>query len=448
MRYVFLFASLLLSYSLHAQVQVNGIVVKMTGTSQMTIQGMNFINDGIFDQTEGTVLFNGNTDNTIGGSNPIRFNNLHLAKGSGNQLQLLRTIRVDNQLNFGGGLLNLNGSNIILTSTALLVGENETSRVTGANGGYIEITNTLNNPSSTNPGNLGAVISSTANLGSTVIRRGHVVQVNGASNSIRRYYDIIPTNNSALNATLRFQYFDAELNGLAENSLNQWKSTNNVNWTNLGNSARDGSANFVTQTGHIDFARTSLFGFTTPLPVSFILFNVACQNNAVLLTWKTAQEENSQVFEVQRSTDGISFTPIATVPAAGNSTTERTYTYLDQNTVSATSYYRIVERDIDGAMQYTSTNRINCGEPAGATRVWPNPTRGDLFLSIQSAVPENISIKVFNAAGALVLMKNTALLPGNNQLTVNAGHLASGIYHLVIVKGAGLQSETIKVFKQ
>ena len=46
--------------------------------------------------------------------------------------------------------------------TALLNGESETSSITGATGGYVEITNTLNASSSLNPGNLGAILSSQA----------------------------------------------------------------------------------------------------------------------------------------------------------------------------------------------------------------------------------------------------------------------------------------------
>jgi hypothetical protein len=80
------------------------------------------------------------------------------------------------------------------------------------------------------------VISSTAKLGATIIRRGHAIQtgIGGTNNSIQRYYDILPTNNNNLKATVRISYFDAELNGLAENNLYQWKTKNNITWDLVG----------------------------------------------------------------------------------------------------------------------------------------------------------------------------------------------------------------------
>ena len=57
---------------------------------------------------------------------------------------------------------------------ALLQGEMERSHIIGATGGYVQIIMPLNAPAASNPGNLGATITSNKNLGSTIIRRGHV----------------------------------------------------------------------------------------------------------------------------------------------------------------------------------------------------------------------------------------------------------------------------------
>jgi hypothetical protein len=107
--------------------------------------------------------------------------------------------------------LNLNNKILDLGTTGSLIGESETSRAFTTDTGFIQRSG--NNPNGTNLGNLGAVITSSTNLGNTIIRRGHKVQtgISGSNNSIARYFDIIPVNNLALKATLRFYYFDAEL---------------------------------------------------------------------------------------------------------------------------------------------------------------------------------------------------------------------------------------------
>jgi hypothetical protein len=134
-----------------------------------------------------------------------------------------------------------------MTSVANIAGESENNRIIGPNGGFVEITQNMNAPVSVNAGNLGATISSGANLGSVTIRRGHLPQSGtGLATSIQRYYLIIPQNNNGLNATLRFKYYDAELNGQNENNIVFYQSNDNgVNWNNLSATSRNTNADYV-----------------------------------------------------------------------------------------------------------------------------------------------------------------------------------------------------------
>jgi Secretion system C-terminal sorting domain len=126
----------------------------------------------------------------------------------------------------------------------------------------VEITQTLDAPLSVNPGNLGAIITSAQNFGSTVIRRGHQVQTIGNQLTVKRYFDIIPANNLSLNATLRFIYFDSEMNGFDENSVVIWKSQDNINWNEMGFDSRSTTTNYIEKTGIADFSRWTLSSAT------------------------------------------------------------------------------------------------------------------------------------------------------------------------------------------
>ncbi|MBI9042687.1 LamG-like jellyroll fold domain-containing protein [Lutibacter sp.] len=127
--------------------------------------------------------------------------------------------------------VNLNGQTITLGSAAYLL-EKAGSEFFG-NTGVITTTRNLSAITSLNVANMGAVITTAANMGSTVITRGHMVQTNGVNNSVKRYFDITPTTNTGLNASLVFNYVDTELNGLTEANLKLFKSTNDGNsWSN------------------------------------------------------------------------------------------------------------------------------------------------------------------------------------------------------------------------
>ncbi len=430
----------------------SGATLKTTGGVVITLQDMNLENDGIISQGvgEGLFKFTGSANNTISGANAPLFDLLEIAKTSNAKLSLQRDINIGSRINFTTGLIDLNNNNILLQPLALLNGETETSRIIGLNGGYVEIINTLNTPVAVNPGNLGAVITTSQNLGSTTIRRGHMVQSSGSGivTSIERYFDISPTNNSALDATLRFNYFDAELNGLDETTVVMWKSIDNIVWTSQGFTTRDVVTNYVNKTGIADFSRWTLSSpVNNPLPVQFILFNVRCEGSKVSINWKTAQEINSNHFEIQRSINGTDWITIGTKQAAGNSNTERNYSFVDLVPVQGAGLYRIVEFDTDGRKQFTSINKADCGA-VDTWKVWPNPVQEQLFVNINVAVGSPAMIRVFDNKGSFIKEQRTVLMSGNNQLNIEMQRLPRGSYHVVIVWDNGQMQRSVKVIKQ
>ena len=409
-----------------------GSQFSMTGSLQLTLSNTDLVNNGSFSAGTGTISFTGNAASNILGSQAIQFYELKINKGAGVALMLQTPVAVSRQISFSTGVLDLNGHDVDLGSTGILNGEQETSRIQGSNGGEVIFNATLNAPAGVNPGNLGILISSPQNLGNTVIRRGHQSQTNGggAGSSILRYYDIAPANNSSLNATLRFQYFDAELNGQDENALILWERTAAQTWTGLGFDSRNTSTDYVEKTGIASFERFTLSAPGDPLPVIFHLFNARCDGNRVLLVWQTAQEENSHYFSVERSTDAAAWTVLGKIPAAGNASGEKDYSFADDAPVQ-NSYYRIGEHDLDGRVQYTSALTSNCN-PGDAFRVWPNPVHNTLYINIPADAGTAAIIKLCDSKGARIRQQTGDLLPGDNLITMNLQGIAAGVYFVSI----------------
>ena len=223
-----------------------GVECSIQGNLPVVLQDMDFVNNGSFTHTGGSFRFAGLNNSSISGVGTVSFYRLEISKNNNTLLLLQREIGIKKEINFMTGLIELNNFNIALDPTAVLINEKEESRITGINGGEIIISLPLNKPSSVNPGNLGAVITSGKDLGLVTIKRGHkaLLDGSGTTHSIQRYFDISPTNNSSLKATLRFRYFDAELHGLNENELTLWEQRSN-NWTNHGYTTRSAAENFV-----------------------------------------------------------------------------------------------------------------------------------------------------------------------------------------------------------
>jgi hypothetical protein len=198
-------------------------------------------NSGTFNAGAGTVVFNGPGDyQLITNADGETFQNLTIDKASSYVL-LNGNVIVNGNLTMTKGDLNTNGHAITMGSGAFL---SETAGNTVLGSGTITATAILIAPSGTNVCGLGVTLTSAANLGSTIVRRGHTKQIVAGDSSILRYYDIIPTNNTGLNATLIFHYDVSELNGLPDSSLCLYRSTDGgSSWQQ-----KDGTVNIAAKT--------------------------------------------------------------------------------------------------------------------------------------------------------------------------------------------------------
>lgn len=219
---------------------INGGYLIHNDNSKLVLENTQFINNGRYESMLGTIVVKGeNSDeqSAIGGDSLSIFYNLEINK-TANGAQLQRSIQVNNELLMTSGHLDLNGDTVTLeNANGHISNESETNRIIGPNGGVIQKTLDLNAPSGINPGNLGATISSAANLGSTLIQREHFPQNLNDTLSIERTYKFFPTNNSNLNASVELGYLEAELNGHNESELGAWRRDSTF-WYNPASTAQ------------------------------------------------------------------------------------------------------------------------------------------------------------------------------------------------------------------
>lgn len=221
-----------------------------------------------------------------------------------------------------------------------------------------------------------------------------------------------------------------------------WR-TDSLQQIHLGSNA---TIRFLSQGSNWNFNYFELAQLTaeSPLPVKFVYFNTQCNNDAVSIRWKTAQEENSSTFIIQRSADGSSWSDIGSLPAAGQSSSERSYAFVD-NASPGTAYYRVVEQDGDGKMSMTGTVKSICGATAKLS-LYPNPNHGTAALNLQLPQNTTVKVQVVNAFGSLVQLKQLELPAGVSSIPVDISSQPAGVY-TITVKYAD-HSETLKLLKK
>lgn len=168
-----------------------------------------------------------------------------------------------------------------------------------------------------------------------------------------------------------------------------------------------------------------------PLPVSWLDFTVSKQNNQSLLQWSTASEQNNKGFEVQRSTDGISFTKIGWVDGAGNSASVQHYSFTDASPAKGKNFYRLNQVDIDGKDKLSATRKIDFSSLFDIT-IYPNPATDVLNVLVSK---NTAGIKIFDAQGKLVWRQENKA--GLLSIPVPVQKLTAGLYILEVSDATG-----------
>jgi len=234
----------------------NNVRMVASGSVNIVIENGKWENaSSIYHPGKSTVKFTGASSyqSVIGGSSTTQFYHLEVAK-SNNDLKFTSGAGIHGKVYFTSGKINLASHGFTLQSNSVLAGENNNSRTyttaTGFCRGYS--LGSLNSPVYYEPYNLGMRITATGNfLGPINIERKHTgfALLTGIS-LLKNWSFSANSTPPAQNATLRFYYFDADLNGLDESTLSIWKSNDNgVTWVDLGFSSRNTSANYVEKSG-------------------------------------------------------------------------------------------------------------------------------------------------------------------------------------------------------
>jgi surface protein len=168
------------------------------------------------------------------------------------------------------------------------------------------------------------------------------------------------------------------------------------------------------------------------LPLQLISFTGSKQANGNVLSWQTANEQNTKRFELERSANGSSFTKIAGIAAAGAGS--HRYNYTDATPHSTTVWYRLKMIDTDGKFSYSPVVIIQ-PNANDAIALFPNPAKNLVNIQVGNRSLLNTTAQVMDAKGVLV---QAIKLTGYNQ-QFNVATLAKGMYQLRFADGSVLR---------
>ncbi|MBS1565343.1 MAG: VCBS repeat-containing protein [Bacteroidetes bacterium] len=184
------------------------------------------------------------------------------------------------------------------------------------------------------------------------------------------------------------------------------------------------------------------------LPIQLGNFSGLLSTQGRVLNWWTATETGGSHFELQRSADARSFTPIATIAAAagdyGNS-----YSYTDREAVSGSIvYYRLKSVNIDGSAAYSSVVAIRLGTSEGNRLQLVNSlVSAQAFVQYRADNNGVLDLNVISMAGQPMLHQSVGVSSGANSFTINAAALPKG-YYLLQARQKDGATQTVRFLRQ
>jgi len=195
-------------------------------------------------------------------------------------------------------------------------------------------------------------------------------------------------------------------------------------WRDHGNGGTTGSltAGSIVTAGNVTaFSPFTLASNTSanPLPVELSHFNVFCENNAVIVDWRTESETENAFFTVETSTDAQNWSTLKIVPGAGNSSAGIDYRFATESSNSGT-YYRLKQTDYDGHFACSEIVYLeSC--TTGSALVYPNPSNGMVHIRNTN---ENGMVTICSASGLVI--RSVSTKTGN----IDISDLPDGMYFI------------------
>ncbi|MBL7743071.1 MAG: T9SS type A sorting domain-containing protein [Chitinophagaceae bacterium] len=207
-------------------------------------------------------------------------------------------------------------------------------------------------------------------------------------------------------------------------------------WTNDGNAVVSGNVT----AGTITASATSSLNFSfalgssaadNPLPVMFANVKAFQKNSGVQVEWSNLTERDLIKYEVERSSNGQSFTVISQQLPRSNNNDKESYSAYDASPLSGVNFYRVKVYEIGGKIIYSKVLKVDLSGKQSLS-IYPNPvTNGQVSVSLNSKQGQ-YSVKILNSAGQQVYSQRLNHQGGMATQTVDISTVKPGVYNILI----------------
>ena len=183
-------------------------------------------------------------------------------------------------------------------------------------------------------------------------------------------------------------------------------------------------------------------GSNSTLPVKLTSFSGVIKNNTIKLDWTVDLNETASKFDIEKSTDGFTFTRVGTINGTLSSGREK-YSFTDPVSIDKRVSYRLLMTDKDQKAEYS---RIISYSLTTNPDLWisllRNPVSDKLDINFNAKERETVVVRVVDMSGAVRLSQKVNVQSGTNAFNVPlSSSLLRGSYVMSVVHSAGTYNQ-------
>lgn len=115
----------------------------------------------------------------------------------------------------------------------------------------------------------------------------------------------------------------------------------------------------------------------------------------------------------------------------GNTSSSSHYRFVDKS-LTGNNFYRLKQVDWDNTFEYSSVVKVTITIPTFVYDIIQNPVQNKLKLILQAACATTLKVQVKDAAGRLLIIKNTTITQGTSTYSLPVEWLSGGVYIISI----------------
>jgi ELWxxDGT repeat protein len=185
---------------------------------------------------------------------------------------------------------------------------------------------------------------------------------------------------------------------------------------------------FSADDGSLSGKEPWVLSLPTPLSITGLEFNAEKRGPTAFLQWNTSGSSGDYNYEVQRGSNGLSFSAIGYLHGQPGISA---YSFTDADPMDGKNYYRLKQTDSKGGSAFSAVRSV-AFTALSDVKTYPNPADQVLHINTGHTFGSG-KLLVRSMGGQEVLQQDVS---GGGPVNVNIGRLPAGVYQAELSEGS------------